>query len=88
MIKTTTRLKNLHMTPNGFKNLLHSYILSPLMYQMYIITPTKSFWKEVEKIATEFLWSGKRARVAFDNLVHPYEKFGIGLWKPSLRSQV
>ena len=50
--------------------------------------PLKEFLeKKVEKISTNFLWSGKRARVAYDNLIHPYENFGIGLWKPALRAR-
>ena len=73
------------MTPNGFKNLLHSYIFSPLMYQMYIITPSNEFFKKVRKIANNFLWPGK-AKVGYKKLMHSPENFGIGLWDPKLRA--
>ena len=77
--KLTKKLKNLHLSLNGCKAITHSYILSPIIYQLYVLTPDQSFYNNIDKLISSFIWNS-RAKVSKSKLVQSKDNRGIGLW--------
>lgn len=76
---TANKLKNLHLSIYGSRHICHAYIFSAISYQLYILTPSKTFFKDLNKSISSFLWPTK-AKVSFKRLCQSPENSGIGIF--------
>ena len=83
---TVSKLGNLHLSLMGRKRLVHSYVFSPLIYQLYVLTPPTLFLDKFTKVSNGLLWGG-RARVRGSLLFQSTDHLGIDLWSLKERSK-
>ena len=71
------KMRNLSL--KGKITIINNLALAPLIYVSSIMdTPSKVF-KEVKHLITDFLWNGKRPKIAFNTLKQEIDKGGLKL---------
>src|SRR5207253_545671 len=60
-------------------NILNTFILPVLWYQLKVLTPPDSFFKEVNKLCEDFIWGGKKHWLKKCHVYVPKEYGGIGV---------
>lgn len=63
----------------GKVTLVNSLMTSLLQYQCASIHTTPQVYKEYRKLITDFIWSGRKAKVAYSTLILPVAQGGLQL---------
>ena len=73
------------LTFNGKKTILNTNALSKILHILIPIYVPPEFLKELNKYARNFLWSNGNNKIAFNDIIKPYDDGGLNFPSPELR---
>lgn len=72
----------------GKVTLVNSLLISLLQYQISSISTPPQLFKEYRKIITDFIWNGRKPKVAYSTLILPIAQGGLNLMDLAARVKV
>lgn len=72
----------------GKVTLVNSLMISLLQYQISALATPSQVFKEYRKIITNFIWNGRKPKVAYSTLIQPVAQGGLGLMDLEARAKV
>ena len=80
--KMKTQLNNWKkrfLSLKGKIQIINTLAISKLMYLCSVIKPPKRVFSEIKEMVLDFIWEGKRSKIAYSTLIQPINNGGLGL---------